>query len=214
MDNHNTYRIRITNLTHVQVEKFDPDHQLLGEPQGTFRFDEDKQKRILALHNQAISGKLTGSEAANLGELLFEALFDDRLRYDFFSFYEQSRNDGRILRIELDVDQLTLPQIAALPWEFLRIASDSDFGTMTLSTVPDMVFSRRRSHWRTLSSFQLEPLEYLRVVLAVAAPEGLGPVQFDKVKSAIEESARTEPVEFSTFIEHANRKKIDEAYPL
>lgn len=207
---YNTYGIRVANTEHVRAVKSGPDRSP-SVLSGAFRYEGDRRDSILALHKRAVAGNLTGSEAGELGELLFDILFDERLRHDFFEFHEQTRKDKRILRVELDVDERALPEIAALPWEFLRIASDSDYGTVTLSTAPDMVFSRRRASWKPAPSFQPEPLEYLRIVLAVAAPQDIGPGRFDQVKSAIEELARVEPVELAGFIEHADRKKIDEA---
>lgn len=206
---YNTYRIRIDNLQEVKAEKFKPDHLSKGALSGKLSFEQNRNL-IFSFHNQATEGKLNDSQSEKLGELLFKALFDERLKYDFFSFYEQCRSNGQLLRIELDVDEQALPEIAALPWEFLRIVSDRDFGTLMLATAPDVVFVRRKSSWNSGSTCSLKPLEYLRVVLAVAAPEGMGSVQFDKTKSAIEELARKGPVELSAFIEHADLKKIDQ----
>jgi hypothetical protein len=190
-----TYRIRINNRQRVQAEMRDLEDHLKGEPEGRLTYDDACQAQVQALHQAAQAGQIDGSQIKTLGEKLFGALFDERLRHDFFGLYEAARKEGALVRVELDVDERALPDLAALPWEFMRVPTDSGYGTLWLGTAPDVIFSRRRTHWIAPEPIQLEQDEPLRIALAVAAPDeqGLGVVKYQKVWKALQKLAEKMP---------------------
>ncbi|MGB6170171.1 MAG: hypothetical protein WBF52_21500, partial [Geitlerinemataceae cyanobacterium] len=115
-----TYRIRVANRDRVQVEKWDSQRQHLGQPSGIFRYQE-KLEELTPLLKIARENRLKDSgKARELGEALFDILFDDRLRQDFVNFYYKVvQQEKQLLRVELDIDERGMPEVAALPWEFL-----------------------------------------------------------------------------------------------
>ncbi len=109
-----TYHIRVANPDLVQVEKWDSLHQSLGQPSGKFRY-QDKLADIIELLQVTRDGSLNDAEKSRLlGEALFDMLFDDSLRLDFVTFYNQVvREQKQLLRVELDIDEQNMPQVAA-----------------------------------------------------------------------------------------------------
>jgi hypothetical protein len=120
MKTYYTYRIRVANEKWVQVEKWSPQRQELGQPYGVFRYTE-KLAELTPLWQLSCENSLNDSgKARQLGEVLFEILFDDALRQDFVNFYHQVvQQEQELLRVELDIDERKMPEVAALPWEFL-----------------------------------------------------------------------------------------------
>ncbi len=204
-----TYRIHITNRDHVQAEVRDTEGSLLGEPSGKFSYRGDIESRIRALHESAGKGSLLDDEIEELGELLFTILLDEKLRHDFFIHYQKSREEGALLRIELDIDEQNLPDIAALPWEFLHVPFETGYGTVWLATAPDVVFSRRRALWKAAQPIQLHAREYLRIAVAVAVPNDLGAVEYQDVLTSLERLAHTERIELLEPVLQANKANID-----
>lgn len=145
---YSTYRIQIANRERVQVEKWNSLHQSLGDPSGVFRYLE-KLDVLAPLVSRALNNELNDSnQVRTLGETLFDILFDDVLRQDFVGFYEQIvHRDRQLLRIELVIDEQRMPEMAALPWEFLCLPQEANLGTIWLSTASEVVFSRRRSQY-------------------------------------------------------------------
>ncbi|MEM7118603.1 MAG: CHAT domain-containing protein [Chloroflexota bacterium] len=185
-----TYRIRIANRSTVQIEKSNPAGDSLGMPSGKFGYKGRLKKEIDTLLERVQTREISGDEIKVLGEALFRTLFDDGLRADFVSFYhEVIQHQRELLRLELDVDERELADIAALPWEFMRLPADAGLGNVWLATAPNLVFSRRRSQWFASPPIQLGKDEPLRIALAVAAPEELAPVEYAKVWGALEKLA-------------------------
>ncbi len=209
-----TYRIRITNREEVKAEKRDPDDHNKGEPSGRLTYDESCQAQVQELHQAAQAGQIDGLQIKTLGEKLFDALFDEKLRHDFFGLCEDARQEEALVRVELDVDERQLPDLAALPWEFMRVPTDSGYGTLWLGTAPDIIFSRRRARWKAPDPIQLEKGEPLRIALAVAAPsEGdLGEVEYKKVDQALQRLAGKMPdqIEFLDLVNPATPATIDD----
>jgi hypothetical protein len=144
--------------------------------------------------------------------VLFNVLFDDRLRPDFVSFYHQVvQQEKQLLRVELDIDEQGMPEFAALPWEFLCLPARANLGTIWVGTVPDLVLSRRRSQWIPAQPIQLEQNEKLRIALVVSAPPGLRPVEYKTVQEALEKlaSEQANRVELLPIVESANPEAID-----
>jgi hypothetical protein len=210
-----TYRIRIANADRVQVEKWDAQHQSLGEPSG--RFGSQAQREAIApLVQVSNDDELNhASQARAIGEALFDLLFDDVLRQDFVNFYHQVVQEKKhLLRVELDIDERGMPDVAALPWEFTCLPARATLGEIWLGTDPNLVFARRRAQWIAAPSIQLSQGEKLRVALAIAAPTDspeLGAIIYDKVQTALEKLAKDQPdrIELLPIVNPATPEAID-----
>jgi hypothetical protein len=208
-----TYRIRIANRERVQVDKLNPNKQSLGQPDGLFGYHGALRQEIDNLVNQSHAGSLQENGVVKaLGEALFNALFDAGLRQDFVSTYNQVVHDEhKLLRIELDIDEAQLPDVAALPWEFMRVPAAANLGVIWLSTATNLVFSRRRSHWFAPRAMQLPPGEKLRIGVAVAAPPDLGPLMHEEEIAALKQAIGDSPTQFELLpvLLDANPVKLD-----
>ena len=202
-----TYRIRISNLSEVRVEKRDAEQNVLGNPVG--HFNSENLEQIRTCHQAAAERKLLGDDVEALGELLFHTLLDERLRYDFFSFYETAKRENRSLRIELEVDETQLPEIVALPWEFLSVPASNQSGKIRIATDLNVVFSRWRAQAQVPHLIQLQPGERLRIALVVSAPEDLGTVKYEKIHQSLQELARTEDIQILDVLINSDRAGID-----
>lgn len=201
-----TVRIRVAHPDGVSLEIHD---EKIKEPKGVFGFRNSVRSRILELHEKAGLNELKGAEVEELGRLLFSVLLDEGLRRDFLEIYLKAQQDSALLRVELDIDERQLPEIAALPWEFMYLPPCELHGALWLATAPDIVFSRRRARWHVPEPTRLKAGERLRIAVAVSAPGDLGPVRYQPIIAALkEEMARTG--QFEVLVEEAaNRKSID-----
>ncbi|WP_293363204.1 tetratricopeptide repeat protein [Microcoleus sp. CAWBG52] len=196
----------------MQVQKWNDKHQSLGEPSGIFRY-QDKLAEITPLLATARNNELQKpSQTRAIGEVLFEILFDDRLLQDFVNFYHLVvQQEKQLLRVELDIDEQGMPEIAALPWEFMCVPGRANLGTIWLGTVTDLVFSRRRSQWIPATPIQLQKDEKLRIALAISAPQDLSPVAYESVQETLEKLAieLADRVELLPIIKSANPETVD-----
>ncbi|MGB3536200.1 MAG: SUMF1/EgtB/PvdO family nonheme iron enzyme [Microcoleaceae cyanobacterium] len=207
-----TFRIQLANDQLVQVKKWDNQHQSRGEPSRPCRYRE-KREQIASLLQPVLTNQLNNyKQAQKLGEVLFEAIFDDVLCHELINFYQEAvRNKKQLLRIELDIDEQTMPEVAALPWEFMCLPASANVGNRWLGTDPNIVFSRRRALWHSASPIQLEKGEKLRIALAIAAPQDLGHVEYEQVKEALENLAKDQPekIELLPILNPATATAID-----
>jgi len=206
------YRICVVNRDRVQVEKWNTQHQDSGQPSGVFRYEE-KLEEITPLLQIVRENNLNDpGKARALGEALFDVLFDDVLRQDFFKFYHQVvQQEKQLLRVELDIDERRMPEVAALPWEFLCLPVQANLGTIWMGTLPELVFSRRRSQSIPAQPIQLERNEKLKIALVVSAPLDLPPVAYESVQKALEKLAK-EPknrIKLLPIVNSANPEVID-----
>lgn len=205
------YRICVANYERVQVQKWNDKHQSLGEPSGIFRY-QDKLAEITPLLANARNNELqNSSQTRALGEVLFDILFDDVLLHDFVNFYHRVvEQEKQLLRVELDIDEQGMPEIAALPWEFMCVPARANLGTIWLGTVPYLVFYRRRSQWIPASPIQLQKDEKLRIALAISAPQNLSPVAYEPVQEALEKLAieLANKVELLPILKSANPETV------
>lgn len=209
-----TYRISVANYDRVQVQKWNDKNQSLGEPSGIFRY-QDKLAEITPMLATARNNELKSpSQTRAIGEVLFEILFDDRLLQDFVNFYHLVvQQEKQLLRVELDIDEQGMPEIAALPWEFMCVPTRAKLGTIWLGTVPDLAFSRRRSQWIPATPIQLQKDEKLRIALAISAPQDpdLSSVAYEPVQEALEKLALelADRVELLPILKSANPETVD-----
>ena len=181
-----TFRICLANEKSVQVEKFGDRHESMGGTRRTFRYEE-KREEIESQLQPVLDNTLNNTQQAReLGETLFEAIFDDVLRQEFVNFYQDVvRNQKQLLRIELDIDEQAMPNVAALPWEFMCLPASLNLGGCRLATNPNLVFSRRRLQSYPPNLIRLENGEKLRIALAIAAPRDLEHVEYQEVEEAL-----------------------------
>lgn len=210
--NYYTYCIRIINRDRVLVEMRDAKHQDLGRPSGVFRYQEMLQQ-IKPLLKMASDNNLDNTDKVReLGEALFDVLFDNKLLYNFVEFYnEVVHHKKQLLRVELDIDEQQMPEVAALPWEFLRVPTEANLGTIWMGTLPDFVFYRRRAKWISAQPIQLERDEKLKIALVVSAPPDLPHVDYERVQKALEKLAGelVNRIEFLPIVNSANPEEID-----
>lgn len=210
--NYYTYRIQLSNYERVQVNQLDAQQQSLGQPSGAFRYNEKLTDLKPLLELMAEGAVNDSGQTRLLGETLFNVLFDDGLRPDFVTFYNQRvQQEGQLLRVELDIDEQAMPDIAALPWEFLCLPTKANLGNIWMSTVPNLVFSRRRKLWFAAKPIELQANEKLRIALVVSAPPKLGPVEYKPVQEALEKLAndQCDRVELLPVVKSANPEEID-----
>jgi len=207
------YKISVTAYNRVRAEKRDAQNQLLGERYGLLRYRDELDKIIgilqVVLHNQIRDSK----QARILGETLFQILFDDSLCQDFVSFYHQAlHQENHFLRVELDIDEQQMPDVSALPWEFLCLPTNIHSGEIWLATDPKLVFSRRYLQDHASLPIQLIPGEKVRIALAIAAPNDLGPVEFDGVWTHLQDLAdkQSEYIELLPIVNPASPTAIDD----
>lgn len=206
-----TYRIRIANSTQIQVEIRDSANQTIAEPSGRLTYDDAAKARLNALRQQAATGAITAEEIRLFGELLFQTLFDDALRHDLFLRYERAIAEQTVLRVELDIDEQSCPDLAALPWEFLRTEENAPHGAIWFATHPNLLLSRRRAIWRAANPIRLKVREPLRVAVAVANPADLPKILYENVLTRLRQLAKTERIELLDPVIPATRRAIDDA---
>jgi hypothetical protein len=158
---------------------------------------KEKLDELTPLLQLARENRLNDSgQARQLGEILFDILFDDRLLIDFVTFYdrvvqqEKQLQEKQLLRVELDIDERIMPEVAALPWEFLRLPEKAHLGKIWIGTAPDLAFSRRRAQWIPAQPIQLKPEEKLKIALVISAPPDLPAVAYEPVQKALEKLAK------------------------
>src|SRR5262245_50595076 len=206
------FRIEIADRDRIKVEIRDPSNNKRSIP-GKFRYKDDLKALIQKLHEEARAGALDSPEAVpKLGEALFSILLDGRLCHELFICYENARREEALMRLELDVDERELPEVAALPWEFMCVPPEQGYGTVWLGTAPGMIFSRRRELWGTPEPIGIKAGKRLRIALAVAAPQGLGAVKYEKTWQALKELARAQPdrIELLDLVYPATTRSIDQ----
>ena len=205
-----TYRICLNNHQRIQIEKIDIQQQSQKLPPQDFFYQEKKEK-IQELLEIANNNELNKRQVRQLGEILFDSLFDPVLRHDFLNFYSQVvQTEKQLLRIELDIDEEELPDIAALPWEFLCLPKDAHQGTSWFATNPNLVFYRRRTLWPRANPIKLAQGKKLRIALAISAPKNLENVEYKEVQECLEK-LKEQSEEIELFVRNsATRDAIDE----
>ena len=216
--NYYTYRISVANHERVQVEKLNPKHRTLGKPSGRFRYQEKivSAQPILEIARNNIKNELNDrAKIRELGETLFEILFDNVLRQDFVNFYNQVvREENQFLRVELDVDEQVngMSKVAALPWEFMCLPQKANLGEIRLGTDPNTIFSRRRSQWFSAQPIQLKEGEGLRIALIISEPSNLPTVMYRSVQDTLEKLVNDQTIRIESLdvVSSANPDEIDE----
>lgn len=147
-------------------------------------------ERITELGRKVKNGTANHEEMHELGEALFCALLSAEVRTELRGLVAKLGKD-ELLRIELDLGEDTLPEVAALPWEFLRAPETLGHAVGDWGTSKRVILSRRRDLHEPAPTIALD--EPLRIQLVVAAPNDLGPVEYKPVETALKELAKKNP---------------------
>jgi hypothetical protein len=212
---YHTYRIEIVSSERVRFEKRDGQNKVLEErPPSQLRYQE-KLEEITELLDSAREGTLgEPSDVRRLGEALFDSLFaNEALCEDFVRFYtEVVQHKKQFLRIELDIDEEIMPDLAALPWEFMCLPARFNQQEIWFGTNPNIVFSRHRALWVAPPPIQLAKDEPLKIALVVASPSNLPKFNYQPVKDVLNElvSQQGERIQLLDIVEQADRTAINE----
>ena len=176
----------------IRVNARDPSGETIHEPGGECALSEISP-RISQLVDKVRRGSARPAEMDELGEALFEALFPTEVIVRLRSLLAEVRREDGTLRLELDLDEAELPQVAALPWEFLRAPQTPGWPVDNLGTHPWVVLSRRRRLSEAADPIALT--EPLRIQMVVSAPkdEDLGEVAYEEVEATLQQLARDHP---------------------
>lgn len=193
----------------------------IEEPNGSrqfsadFRCSDELVQQIAAFQQKARQknpADLSGDDIRRLGENLFEAIFDKQLQGEFEKLYQKVLADNDLLRVELDIDEEYLPQVAAFPWEFMRPKTGT---AVLLSASPHLILSRRPRLHMAAPRLELGNDDNLRILLVVSYPgtrqdAELGPVLYQPVYDALKKlaDAPDNPVELF-FTNNARAKELD-----
>lgn len=172
------FRLRIVNLEEVHAFLYDAERYDLGQPKGKFGYATASARieelRERARQQAAGFADLTEDEVQELGELLFKTLFDEKLCERFAKHVRSATSAHNRVRLEVEVEESVLPQIAVLPWEFMHIPDQSSVDVEWMGTSDNMILARHQRQDRRPPDLRLNPGESLRIALAVASPSNPG----------------------------------------
>lgn len=215
--NYYTYHIHVPDSQLVRVTKFDPDNQRPTEATGKFRSDRltDKIKELIKIIRDAPrTEQLKDSEKVrSLGEALFDVLFDIELSQDFLAFYRRVvEQQQSIMRVELKINEEGIPDIAALPWEFMCVPKRYNAGNIWLATDPKLIFLRRpQAQASRTQPVQIGQHEKLRIALVISAPSDAGDVQSYQVQKTLSDLSErlANKIQLLPVVNPATPKKIN-----
>jgi len=188
---YSTYRICVNYEDEVEVEWTDSETKSQRKLKRALNYNSRivNNSEAANLLEAASAGSLSDrASTRQLGEILFEALLDDVLMFNFLDVYQNVKQQGGYLRVELDIDESRVPAIAAIPWEFLCLPEKAGQGSIWMAADPNIAFSRRRSLYGMPKSLKLAEDEKLKIAVVVSAPSepGLGKVEFEPVQKILE----------------------------
>ena len=219
LQNSAIYYIFIPNQNSVNVKKWIPGQQTANESSGIF--DNDKLIREVKPLLESYGSLINNSNnIIKLGDTLFDALFDNGLRQDFLGYYQEIvEQNHQKLNIVLEINESAMPEVVALPWEFMRIPQKYHQGNIFFATDSHLTFSRSR--YNSLKEkpqyAQLEKEEKLKIALVVARPArrtsqtdpDLSNVEFNQIENHLNQLAhKQERIELLPVINPATPQKV------
>ncbi len=202
-----TYHISVIQ-DEVRASVYRPGSQEPAHPRGEFRINQFREC-IDTLVKKVRRNTVGQGDITTLGECLYQSLFDDALNIDFRNCFEEADD----IHVELDVEDKSVPDIASLPWEFLRAPATTRYSALDFISHPHIILSRRRELWMAASP--LDSNQKLRIQLAYAAPDdkNLGPVEYESVWAAIQKLAIAFPelIDEPELIPHVTLNSLDNA---
>ena len=181
-----------------QCELHAPDslHLRVSAPDGqearlTSRVTLDPQQADLRrLVKQARHGQGTLRGWQELGEALYAGLFDPAAQAHLTNWRQRAADAGGRLHLQLEVDA-QLPELNALPWEFLRQPATAGRPALWLAAEPAFTLTRRRLlETITISPQAPGPLD---ILVAIAAPADQGQVEYQPVVDQLLALAQKQP---------------------
>jgi CHASE2 domain-containing sensor protein len=165
-----------------------------------------EQKAFAGKFEKLRQSAATLSDLRELGNKLYEAVFQQSIDTRLMQSLGMAKMDDRRLRIQFRFDA---PEISQLPWEYMY--------TNKLP-VEFMALNRDISITRYIPFAATSKLkEYrgpLKILVAIASPNGLPPLDVEAEKAAIKKSLKTliwlQQVKI-TFCEHATLEKLGKA---
>ena len=196
------FRVSVAGDDSVRIQEWGKDASPKEKPAGLFRRDKVFDEAIQELIEAANQAELDDADQVLcLGEALCKALFDDNLLGAFIDSYKKSTaEEEQLFRFELDIDEKAIPEVAALPWEFMCLPEEAGRGELWFATAPKIIFSRRRALWDEAKPIQLDKDEKLRIALVISAPKGLGTVEFAPVEQALKDLVEDKPEQIELFV--------------
>ncbi len=181
------YRVNIIGFDTVRVEKSNG-RSLIR----TRNFQYKELKSVIQKLSERVYKERELDEATlkELGKVLFDALLEPSVQDEFRSFYREARERNALLRVELVVNESQISEVAALPWEFLHAPADEATNSISLGTNLNLAFIRHRESVEIVDNIKLQRGEKLRVVLAVANPSRLRPIQYEALKDQVDAFVR------------------------
>lgn len=202
-----TYHIHIINPRSVRVNVIDSTNKIIERKTYPFELTTDAIVQAEKLNIKIREDEISEEDLRRLAELLFKALFNDGHRNDFIRYYDRIKNEkGKYLRLELEIDEGYLPQIAAMPWECMRVPKEFYLGEIWLATDEIIAFSRRRIYGRTPIK-KLKKSEKLTISLAIA-PTG-GAVAYEHLEKDIREFVKKDSLKIGGIGNPANIQEIN-----
>ena len=207
------FRITINSKDRLSINIEEPD----GSRQfsADFGYSEALVQQIAAFQQKARQqnpADLSSDEVRLLGEQLFQAIFDKQLQGEFEKLYQKVLANDDLLRVELDIDEEYLPQVAAFPWEFMRPKSGT---AVLLSASPHLILSRRPRLHMAAPRLELQKDDKIRILLVASYPgtrqnAELGPVIYQPVQDALHVLANAPNSKIELFFsDNAQQKELD-----
>ncbi|MBK8903648.1 MAG: CHAT domain-containing protein [Anaerolineaceae bacterium] len=122
-----------------------------------------------------------------LGAILFDTIFSGPVGQLFFESWGEVNNKGQGLRIKLHIDPIASPQLAALPWEYLCNNRRRRYFSLNRRTPIVRYLDVPAPTSKPLISLPL------RILVAIAAPEGWPELDLGKERMAIEQAWGSQP---------------------
>ncbi len=180
------WQVKLINPTSkIEIEICNPLGEIIESPQVDSVVSQIPIKVTeLAKKTRNIRTPLKSREIKELGESLYNILFPAEVDNIFRSLLLKVNQNKAVLHLELYLDNV--PNISALPWEFMQTPETNRRASNNLSTHPKIVLSRRRKLWVPPSSDISD--NSLRILLVVSKPEdkNLGKVVYENVEEALQ----------------------------
>ena len=164
-------RLLVLNQECVKCEIRNPKHDIIFEDNDVFNYAQYKDE-ISRLSQKARENDINAGEIKQLGEDLFNTLFNGNIRSKFLECRAETHAHSNLLRIELEIDEPSLPGFAALPWEFMYAPDLDERGNFWLATDPHLAFMRRRPRMDVVAGFAVASGEKMRIATVIASPQG------------------------------------------
>ena len=213
---HYIYRVTITHPDTVRIEKCLLSSGNYDGPPLIGTFQMEFASKALDLHNKILRGKRKLSTVAQeLGEYLFKSLFVGPISDDFIKYYRKTSNEqNKIIRLELEIDEQHVTNVAALPWELMCVPPDIRqlVGKVNLATHPKLVFLRHKMSHEMKEAIKLAKGEELRIAFVVSSPEKLGVVKYESISQRVLELGNQyhRKIELCDLVNQVTFSKVEE----